>query len=214
MSTRRNSYDTHSHPQLPFLTPQKDRTDTPAFFTARFLSLDLRPDLKSTENDRNNAALVGSKALNIKLADGTRRTIGDQKANLLELLATNMAKVRFQHDFGTRSIARIRNQSAPPSATSLGTRFRTCLRSATLATPRAGGLKRGVNQVRAEAIVHNKRLNTKLRYSKSRGTMQNLSVFRRIIKEDCPLMWGTRKSDCHQGTPAVGRRIYGSHVGV
>jgi hypothetical protein len=101
MSTRRNSYGTeytHSHPQLPLLTPQKDRTNTPVFLTAKFLSLDLRPDGLEKYRKRQRQCSTGSKALNIKLADRTRRTIGDQEANLLELLATNMAKVRFQHD--------------------------------------------------------------------------------------------------------------------
>jgi hypothetical protein len=41
-----------------------------------------------------------------------------------------------------------------------------------------------------DGMINNKKLDSKLRYNKSRGTMQNLSDFRRIIKTHCPLVWG------------------------
>jgi hypothetical protein len=69
-----------------------------------------------------------------------------------------------------------------------------------LEDPRGGGsdqtpepLTRWLHQRAAcevDSMINNKRLDTKLRYSKARGTMQNLSGFRTIVKKHCPLVWG------------------------
>jgi hypothetical protein len=41
-----------------------------------------------------------------------------------------------------------------------------------------------------DGLINNKKLDTKLRYSKSQKDMPNLSLFRAIIEEHCPLLWG------------------------
>jgi hypothetical protein len=41
-----------------------------------------------------------------------------------------------------------------------------------------------------DGLINNKKLDSKLRCSKSRKEMQNLSQYRAILEEHCPLIWG------------------------